>query len=320
MSPVVESAAVFATNLTAALASTALYRALSSSEASLRLITDSISDLIAVVDAGCVVTYASASYDRAVAHTCQELIGRSVLDLVAPDDRPAVRDAILRSIATSTSTAIDYRFTTGDGRTIWVETVLRPAAMPDRHVVMSTRLIEERKLREQALQHQAEHDPLTGLVNRTGAMDRLEECLAADRAGEVGLLFCDLDKFKPVNDLLGHAAGDELLCRVADRLHGCIRSDDLIARLGGDEFVFVLDAVTSLEEVEDVGRRVAASIGRPFEIGGHTIEISVSVGAAVGERRRASAAVMLESADAAMYAAKRRGTWLERSEIARVVS
>jgi diguanylate cyclase (GGDEF)-like protein/PAS domain S-box-containing protein len=307
MAPVSEMAAVLATNLSAALAGTALYRALSASEASLRQITDSINDLIAVVNDTSGVVYASPSYDRIVALASKALVGRSMLDVVEPDDRDVVREAVLTSIATSSSTAIEYRLLTGDGRTVWVESVLRPHTRPDRKVVMSTRLVDERKNREEMLRRQATTDPLTGLANRAGAMIGLDEFLAADRPGKVGLLFCDLDKFKPVNDRLGHAAGDQLLREVAERLRSCTRAEDIVARLGGDEFLFLLDGVTSQAEVEEVGRRVAAHVARPVRIAGKTVRVSMSIGTAVGERRITAAAALLERADTAMYSAKRRG-------------
>jgi diguanylate cyclase (GGDEF)-like protein/PAS domain S-box-containing protein len=306
MSPVTETAAIFAATLTAALTNVTLYRALSASEASLRQITDSVSDLIAVVDSGCRINYASAAYDRAVALDPRSLVGRSILDLVGPEDRTTVRDAVLGAISRSAPTAIEYRLRGGDGQAVWVESVLRPAETPDRSVVMSTRLVEERKRREEELRHQAAHDPLTGLANRTSAMVHLERALAAARSGDVGLLFCDLDRFKPVNDLLGHAAGDDLLRQVAGRLRECTRSDDVIARLGGDEFVFILDGVNDVAEIEEIRRRIIAALEHPFRLGDEQVQISVSVGIAVGVRRQAAAADLLEAADSAMYAAKRR--------------
>jgi diguanylate cyclase (GGDEF)-like protein/PAS domain S-box-containing protein len=319
MLPATEASAIFATTVTVALENASLYHALSASETSLRVITDSITDLIAVVDGSCRFLYASASYDRAIGHAPGSLIGHSLLDLVEHDDRLPLRNALLASASTASVSTIEYRLRTGDGDVVWAESRLRPAALSDRRVVMSTRLIHERKLREEELRHQAAHDPLTGLANRASAMERLEDALSTDGGGEIGLLFCDLDKFKEVNDSLGHAVGDDLLQQVAERLRGCTRTGDLIARLGGDEFVFILDDVTNLDEVTEVGRRVAASMARPFVLGDKTLTVSASIGAAVGRRGEASPAKMLSSADAAMYAAKRGGTMLDRSAVTRVV-
>jgi diguanylate cyclase (GGDEF)-like protein/PAS domain S-box-containing protein len=318
MLPVTDTAAIFANTLTAAMSNVSLYRALSQSEESLRLIADSIGDLIAVVDPACCFTYASAAYRRTVGHAPEALVGRSLLDLVHADHRVPVRDALMTSITTSASATIEYPLRTGSGALVWVESVLRPAGTRDRGMVMSSRLIDERKRREEELRHRAAHDPLTGLANRASATSRLQEALGSDRDGDVGVLFCDLNKFKQVNDRLGHAAGDDLLRQVAERLRRCIRAGDLIARLGGDEFVFVLDGVGSPHEVAEVGRRVAQELRAPFSLSGEQVEISISIGAAVGTRGATTPDELLDVADTAMYTDKRRGVGLEPSRITRV--
>jgi diguanylate cyclase (GGDEF)-like protein len=151
---------------------------------------------------------------------------------------------------------------------------------------------------------QALTDSLTGLANRAMLLDRLEHRLArADRSGRsVTVLFLDLDRFKLVNDSLGHAVGDQLLAAVADRLRRCVRDRDVCARLGGDEFAILLSARS---DAEAVSRRIVASLERGFEIAGHEVFVSVSVGIASGRDR---AATLLRNADVAMYHAKRAGT------------
>jgi diguanylate cyclase (GGDEF)-like protein len=163
---------------------------------------------------------------------------------------------------------------------------------------------------EASLRHQATHDSLTGLANRSLAGQRLEEALAGARPHPVGLLFCDLDKFKEVNDRLGHDAGDELLWQVADRLRSCVRAGDVLARFGGDEFVVVLRAVADLDEVSEVGRRIVRALQAPFPLRGERVQVSASVGGVLGARGRTTAGAMLRDADAAMYAAKNRGSGL----------
>ncbi|HEV7898640.1 MAG TPA: EAL domain-containing protein [Planosporangium sp.] len=163
---------------------------------------------------------------------------------------------------------------------------------------------------EASLRHQATHDSLTGLANRSLAGQRLEQALAGVDPYPVGLLFCDLDKFKEVNDRLGHDAGDELLWQVADRLRGCVRAGDVLARFGGDEFVVVLDRIADLDEVSEVGRRIVRTLQAPFTLGGERVQVSASVGGVLGVRGRITAGAMLRDADAAMYAAKNRGPGL----------
>jgi diguanylate cyclase (GGDEF)-like protein len=159
------------------------------------------------------------------------------------------------------------------------------------------------------LRRRATHDSLTGLANRDLARQLLDSSLGARTAGLVGLLFCDLDKFKAINDRLGHEAGDDLLCQVAERLSACVRGDDLLARLGGDEFLIVLPNVPDLEAVTQVGQRVLEALTEPFQLGDERVQVGASVGGVVGERdsEQIQAVDLLRDADAAMYAAKNRG-------------
>ena len=147
-------------------------------------------------------------------------------------------------------------------------------------------------------------DPLTGLGNRSLLLDRLEHRLArADRDGTAAtVLFLDLDRFKLVNDSLGHLVGDELLIAVAERLRGCLREGDVCARLGGDEFAVLLDGRS---DAETVAHRIVRALERRFEIEGHELFIGVSIGIASG---RHPAETLLRNADVAMYHAKRAGT------------
>jgi diguanylate cyclase (GGDEF)-like protein len=161
-----------------------------------------------------------------------------------------------------------------------------------------------------ALRRAATHDSLTGLGNRVLVRQRLDEILRADDAGHVGLLFCDLDGFKAVNDRLGHETGDDLLQQVANRLRRSIRPGDLLARFGGDEFVIVVDGVDDLAEVTKVGWRVARALDEAFPLGGERVQVSASVGGVLGVRGRTTATAMLRDADAAMYVAKERGPGL----------
>jgi diguanylate cyclase (GGDEF)-like protein len=161
--------------------------------------------------------------------------------------------------------------------------------------------------RERELHHRASHDPLTGLANRTQLSQRIDEALADAGQGAIGLLFCDVDKFKAVNDRLGHEIGDELLQQVAVRLRAATQPRDVLARFGGDEFVLLLHGVRSPADLTAAGRRVQASLAAPIAIRGERFHVSASVGAVLG-RRNSSASEMLRNADAAMYAAKAQGS------------
>jgi diguanylate cyclase (GGDEF)-like protein len=157
-----------------------------------------------------------------------------------------------------------------------------------------------------AMAHQALHDGLTGLPNRALFLDRLEHALArAMRAGgEVAVLFLDLDRFKTVNDSLGHAAGDQLLQTVAGRIAGCMRAADTAARLGGDEFAVLLEDLTSHHEAVRVAERILAALDEPIPVAGREVFVGTSIGVATGA---SGAEDLLRDADVAMYRAKAQG-------------
>jgi diguanylate cyclase (GGDEF)-like protein len=179
----------------------------------------------------------------------------------------------------------------------------------------NTRLLAEldAKVRERdqlaaALHHQAFHDPLTGLANRALFADRLEADLARGRrAGtSTAVMLVDLDNFKPVNDRLGHRAGDDLLQEIARRLLHCVRETDTIARLGGDEFAVLLEHPLG-EGVHAVAERIIESVREPFVVSDEIVAVGASVGVAIGRAGECTADSLLNDADVAMYRAKDRG-------------
>lgn len=176
-------------------------------------------------------------------------------------------------------------------------------------VARLARTLSERESLQRRLAHEAAHDSLTGLPNRNAVMRSASAAIArADRTElEIALLFVDLDAFKAVNDTHGHHAGDALLRSTADRLRSEIRGGDVAGRLGGDEFVVVAEPVTGLDEAMDLGRRLRAALSRPVEFGDLTLEPSVSVGVALGDRTGLTATELLHDADLAVYRAKRLG-------------
>jgi diguanylate cyclase (GGDEF)-like protein len=170
--------------------------------------------------------------------------------------------------------------------------------------------ISERKLYERQLQHDALHDALTGLPNRTLFVDRLEHALARARRrpDEIfAVLFLDLDRFKVVNDSLGHLLGDRLLVEFARRMERCVRPGDTVSRLGGDEFTILLEDLRDTNEVSQVADRIHAELAHPFNIGGQDVYTSASIGIALGDSEYARAEQLLRDADTAMYRAKSGG-------------
>ncbi|GFO55732.1 hypothetical protein GMSM_27390 [Geomonas sp. Red276] len=169
--------------------------------------------------------------------------------------------------------------------------------------------ISEQKLAEEKINRLAYFDSLTGLPNRAMFLERLHQALTvAARSGErIGLMFLDLDKFKDINDTLGHAMGDKLLCEVAHRLENCTRESDVLARLGGDEFVVLLTVVASQTGVATAAQRMLDSLASPFQIDGRTVYTSASIGIAFYPDDSHDASSLFCSADTAMYHAKKEG-------------
>jgi diguanylate cyclase (GGDEF)-like protein len=166
-----------------------------------------------------------------------------------------------------------------------------------------------RKLSEARLHYQAHYDELTDLPNRALLYDRLSQCIShARRKGfSVGVLFIDLDGFKPVNDTLGHPVGDALLRQVAERLRGCVRDQDTVARLGGDEFVIILAELTEAQDGGVVARKISGVVAEPFDVRGHEIFVTASIGISTFPGAGENAQALISNADAAMLKAKEAG-------------
>ncbi len=168
------------------------------------------------------------------------------------------------------------------------------------------RSLEERKRTEARIRELAYHDPLTGLANRTLFRDRLEHAIAqAGRNSQLlGLLYLDLDRFKVINDSLGHVFGDRLLIEVAHRLQSCVREGDTVARLGGDEFTILAEAVNHVDDVANIARKMLDVLSGPFSLSGHELSVSASIGIAIYPLDDVSPDQLTRDADTAMYRAK----------------
>lgn len=237
-----------------------------------------------------------------------QLVGRSVLEFVHPDDRERM-EARLREVAEQEEplTSSEWRVLRADGRPVTVETVASRIVWQGRPALqVCARDISERKAAQERIEHLALHDHLTGVANRAQFERELERsCARARRAGtSVAVIFLDLDRFKEVNDRLGHAAGDELLRAVADRLVANVREGDLVARLGGDEFAVVAPDQPPGEGYGPITQRLARLFEVPFTVAGQELAVGASIGVAVFPRHTDRPERLLALADRAMYRGK----------------
>ncbi len=243
---------------------------------------------------------------------------QAFLDRVHPDDRVAVEAAVSRAMETGQSYAIDHRIVRPDGSVRVVHESAEVQMEGDIPVRMigTVQDVTAWKQAEQALREKdahleyiAYHDALTGLPNRALLMDRLRHAASrADRAGtRMAVLFIDLDRFKTINDSLGHAIGDAVLQAVAGRLKALVRDEDTLSRLGGDEFVVLLESVRDSAAAAMVAEKIIHTLEKMLHIGNYPLHISASVGISVYPEDGRDAETLLKHADAAMYKSKERG-------------
>lgn len=252
---------------------------------------------------------------RKLGHDAEELVGTPdwAKVLMDPEDEDKVAAAMARTVEKGAESAsIEFRLRTGDGTYRWVEnryTTVRDSQ--GRLVEIEGMIIDitERKAADDKIAHLARTDSLTGLVNRGTFIERLRQTFAATRRGgnAFAILYLDLDHFKPVNDTLGHQAGDTLLREVADRLKSCARETDVVARLGGDEFAILQ---TDMQEPANAGALAATvqtEVGRPYLIEGNDVVVTASIGVCPYTADSAGPDEMLAQADLALYRSKDEG-------------
>jgi diguanylate cyclase (GGDEF)-like protein/PAS domain S-box-containing protein len=248
-----------------------------------------------------------------------ELLASSILDLSHPDDREMCRESMARLLSGHTASCqLEQRYLHHEGHPVWVSvsaSLVRDVSGQPLYLVSQIEDIAERRASGEALAHQAIHDPLTGLPNRLHFVERLgrELTRAEQRHERIAVLFLDLDRFKVVNDSLGHSAGDRLLVAVADRLNATMGPTDIVARFGGDEFTILCHNVTSEETAELVAERLSEAIARPLALMEGEVFVTASIGIALSGDTTDSPETLLRNADAAMYRAKDNGR--DRAEL-----
>jgi Amt family ammonium transporter len=271
----------------------------------------SIPEAVAI-EHGSHILYTNPAFTRMFGYTAEEASGGSLRELIIPETRLNEHATLERAVDEQGHALVETVRVNKAREQLDVSLHCAPLLVDGARVgyVYTYRDIGERKQAEKSLEHDAMHDVLTGLPNRALFMDRLNVALArrARRPNQsCGVLFLDLDRFKEINDVLGHAAGDVVLIAVSERLHAVLRPQDSAARLGGDEFAVLVEGILNAGDLETVSKRILTEMARPFEIFGHHVQAGASIGAAMAGVDHTSSDLLVRDADFAMYRAKQSG-------------
>jgi diguanylate cyclase (GGDEF)-like protein/PAS domain S-box-containing protein len=266
-------------------------------------------DVNTVATADGIYRYASAACFRLFGWDPADLEGHDQEDFIHPDDIPSWQ-AGQQQLAAGAVTTDTFRFRRRDGSYLWTEATSRLVRADGHELVVSTlRDVEQRRRSDVTLLRQALTDPLTGVANRTVLMDRLQQALRRlnREHGFLAVFYLDLDRFKVINDSLGHRIGDMVLSKMAERLKRHLRPADTLARLGGDEFVVLAEGVESEQAVIELGHRLVEAGREPFRFGDEAYVCTLSVGIAWATDSGRGADDLLQEADLALYRAKDEG-------------
>jgi diguanylate cyclase (GGDEF)-like protein/PAS domain S-box-containing protein len=247
-------------------------------------------------------------------YTEQELLLTDFLSVTHPDDLPTALSNIGQLLKGKVQASqMEKRYIHKSGHEVWVHwsvSMVRDQYSKSVHLIFQIQDITDRKLAEQQLHHDAFHDALTGLPNRALFMDHLKLAIARSRrnmSSRFAVLYLDLDRFKVINDSLGHTIGDQLLVGIADRLKYNLRPGDTVARLGGDEFTILIEDIADESESVQVAERIQKELSVPFTLSGREVFTTVSMGIAPSATGYERAEDILRDADTAMYRAKSLG-------------
>jgi len=319
-----------------------IQQALRESEERYRLLAENINDLVCLHQPDGRYLYVSPSCESLLGYHHNELIGKDPYNFFHPDDADSILQQTLAAALQSTPFTnpytfsyaesadcvtqetdanahklkpipITYRMRHKSGNYIWFETLTTPIIDDQGEVVQlqtTSRDVTERILAQERLRYEALHDALTGLPNRHLLMERLEYAIHRSKRLEnyhFAILFLDLDRFKVINDSLGHLTGDQVLIAIGKKLQSLLRESDLAVRMGGDEFVILLDEIKGINDAVRATERILAKLNLPLMIEGREIYITTSIGIVFGSKDYLEAAHILRDADIAMYRAKHEG-------------
>jgi diguanylate cyclase (GGDEF)-like protein/PAS domain S-box-containing protein len=282
-----------------------------SAEARFNALIRNTADVIAIVAADGRISYVTPTAERIFGLAPQDLIGQQLDDLVAFDDRARLREFLARDLASDGASAnLEARVPRGDDKQRVVE--IHGTNMDSEPAIggrlLNLRDTTDRKGLEEQLKRMAFHDPLTLLANRSLFRDRVEHAVAVSRRNGrgVAVMFVDLDNFKKINDSFGHAQGDRVLHKSAQRLVKATRNGDTVARFGGDEFAVLLENLMGKEQVIEIASRIVETLQEPLDLPGADLRVAASVGV-VFATPDDGVEELMRNADVAMYSAKAQG-------------
>ncbi|MCP8615773.1 GGDEF domain-containing phosphodiesterase [Salirhabdus salicampi] len=285
--------------------------ALEKSEEKYRIIAENTSDIIIVLNEDCAITFISPSYQQLLGFDPEDLIGKTDLHFVHPEDVDMLQEKIYEVKQDEKPISTLFRGQTSEGEYVWLDTNLTPVLKEQKlqSIIIVSRDITERKQLEEELSHMAYHDLLTGLANRRKFEDSMKEAIfeARNQGSHAALIYFDIDRFKIINDTLGHDIGDLLLQHVGARLKNVVRQNDLLIRMGGDEFALILSTVEDYSIVHLLAERIIKVFQEPFYVEGKEINVTTSVGISYFPEHGEDINSLLQAADHAMYTAKEKG-------------
>jgi diguanylate cyclase (GGDEF)-like protein/PAS domain S-box-containing protein len=277
-------------------------------------VLDSTDLLMVVLDPGGRIVRFNRAAGHLTGFSASEAIGKIFWEtFTAPEDAETVREIISNPPSEASGNQHEHSWMTRQGARpyiAWSITPLRDKTGTLRYTVITAIDISQRRALEEQLVHDAFHDSLTGLPNRALVLDRLGMVIRQTirrRAHKFGVLFVDMDRFKIINDSMGHLEGDRFLIEISRRLEKCVRPGDTVARFGGDEFTILVDDVKGVGDCTLVAQRIQQQLSAPILVGGQDVFMTASIGIAMSDTGYERAEDVLRDADIAMYRAKARG-------------
>lgn len=286
--------------------------ALIRSEEKYRLIADNMTDMVAIIDEDGLLKYASPSSSTILGYTSEDMDSKTVFDFVYKEDLAEVLNTFKHIFSTKETRVMEIRVKHKEKKWIWIETK-GSLFIDEEHgkpfILLIAYSIGKRKALQERLNYLAYHDDLTGLPNRRLFQEKMEQTLFEAKRDyrTFALLYMDIDKFKWVNDQLGHSTGDALLVQFGERVRKCLRESDSLARQGGDEFTVLLPNIESVDDARTCALRIIESLQEEWKIGDHFFKTTSSIGIAIYPTHGRNIDKLMTNADLALYQAKESG-------------